>query len=32
MDEWFPGLRDLGVVGGTELIKPMAVCPFCPGE
>lgn len=32
VDEWFPGLRDLSIVGGAELIKPMSLCPFCPCE
>ncbi len=30
VDEWFPGLRDLRVVSGAELIKPMSICPYCP--
>lgn len=32
VDEWFPGLRDLSMDGGAELIKPMSLCPFCPCE
>ena len=32
IDEWYPGLRDLNIVGGSELVKPMSVCPFCSGE
>lgn len=32
VDEWFPGLRDLSVVGGAELIKPMSLCPLCPSK
>lgn len=31
IDEWFPGLRDLNVVGGSELVKQMTLCPLCPG-
>ena len=30
VDEWFPGLRDLSVVSGAELIKTMSICPYCP--
>lgn len=32
VDEWFPGLRDLNVVGGAELIVSMSLCPLCPCE
>ncbi len=31
VDEWFPGLRDLSIIGGAELITPLALCPLCPG-
>ena len=30
VDEWFPGMRDLSVISGAELIKPMSICPYCP--
>ncbi len=30
IDEWFPGLRDVSVISGAELIKPMSICPYCP--
>ena len=32
IDEWFPGLRDIDVVDGNELVTPMSLCPLCPGE
>lgn len=32
IDEWFPGLRDLSVVGGAELIVSKTLCPSCPGQ
>ena len=32
VDEWFPGLRDLSMVGGADLIKPMSLCPYCSCE
>ena len=30
VDEWFPGLRDLSVYSGEQLIKSMSLCPLCP--
>ena len=32
IDEWFPGLRDIDVVNGTQLVTPLSLCPFCNGE
>lgn len=32
VDEWFPGLRDIDIVHGNQLITPMSLCPLCSGE
>ena len=32
IDEWFPGLRDIDIVNGTQLVTPMSLCPLCDGE
>ena len=32
VDEWFPGLRDLSIVDGAQLIHQVALCPVCPGQ
>jgi hypothetical protein len=32
IDEWFPGLRDIYVIDGTQLVTPLSLCPFCNGE
>ena len=32
IDEWFPGLRDIDVINGAQLVTPLSLCPFCNGE
>ena len=32
LDEWFPGLRDVDILNGDELVQPMSLCPLCPSE
>ena len=32
IDEWFPGLRDLDIINGDSLVKPMSICPLCTGR
>ena len=32
IDEWFPGLRDICVINGTQLVTPLSLCPFCNSE
>ena len=32
VDEWFPGLRDIDILNGDELVQPMSLCPLCPSE
>ena len=30
--EWFPGVRDVDILNGDELVQPMSLCPLCPSE
>ncbi len=32
IDEWFPGLREQDIGTGASLVKPLCLCPLCPGE
>ena len=32
IDEWFPGLRDIDMQNGSELLSPSCLCPLCSSE